>query len=441
MWYEILYQVLTIINNIILIIIGIPFILQIIYMLLFWLKKRTYKKSDKLNRVCIVIPARNEEDVIYDTVKELKTKQTYNMDYVDIYVIVDNTTDNTAQRAIEAGAKVIIHNDPNTHQVSYALDYGIKEILKTGIKYDYLIRFDADNHCNNEFISLMNDAYNSGIKIARPYESAINLTQSKYTKACGLYYIFDSRFSSRVREKLHLDAHVNGPGAMFAFEIFEKIGGYDATSICEDTEFYFLRMLEGYKCHFVEDAVVYEDLPSTFKDTYARNRRLGGGNIRLFGKYFFKFIWRSIKELRFSYIENLLTFIFIPICLILCTWLPAYYIYDLIYLGLNGMWDQFNMTLMIIGFCLLVLFMFAGIFQGALLVILDYKKMGAKKRRELISGVILFPFYSVIYIVTISIGIVTKPKWIKVNRNAHINKNIIEEDNNSSENNNNNENK
>ncbi len=435
MWYVDLYNVLNTINNVILIIIGIPFILQFIYMLLFWLPKKTFKKSEKKNKICVVIPAHNEGDVIYNTVNDLFTKQNYPHDLFDVYVICHNCTDNTKEEALKAGAKVIEESNPNpkTHIVSYALKTGFSYILNTGVEYDFFIRLDADNHVNDEFFNLMNDAYNSGVKIARPYESSINMTQNAFTVACGLYYTFDSRFSSRVRERLHLDAHVNGPGSMFAYEIIKNIGGYDTVSITEDTEFCFKRMMEGYRCHYVEDAVVYEDLPSSFTDTFNRNKRIASGNIRLLARFSPKMILKSITQLRFSYIEQILTYMFNIICVILCTWLPAFYIYAALFLGLNGVWTNadavsfgingpgLQQLLIIVGFCLLFLFMFAGIGQGLLLVALDYKKMGAKKRRELIPGALLFPAFTVVYCLTMCIGASTKPKWNKINRNTNIN--------------------
>lgn len=434
MWYVDLYNVLNTINNVILIIIGIPFILQFIYMFLFWLPKKTYKKSEKKNRICVVIPAHNEGDVIYNTVNDLFTKQNYSHDLFDVYVICHNCTDNTKEEALRAGALVIEESnpDPKTHIVSYALKTGFSYILNTGIEYDFFIRLDADNHINDEFFNLMNDAYNSGVKIARPYESSINMTQNSFTVACGLYYTFDSRFSSRVRERLHLDAHVNGPGSMFSYEIIKNIGGYDTVSITEDTEFCFKRMMEGYRCHYVEDAVVYEDLPSSFADTFNRNKRIASGNIRLLAKFTPKMILKSITQLRFSYIEQILTYIFNIICVILCTWIPAFYIYSALFLGLNGIWTNtdaamfgingpgLQQLLIIIGLCLLFLFIFAGIGQGVLLVMLDYKKMGAKKRRELIPGALLFPAFTVVYCLTMCIGAFCKPKWNKINRNSNI---------------------
>ena len=102
MWYETLYKVLDTINVVILYVIGVPFFLQLIYMLLFWIPKKKWKKTDKINRIAVVIPAHNEEDVIYDTVRLVIEKQKYPRDMFDIYVIADNCTDKTKELAFFA---------------------------------------------------------------------------------------------------------------------------------------------------------------------------------------------------------------------------------------------------------------------------------------------------------------------------------------------------
>ncbi len=443
MWHETMYDVLNIINNIVLTMIGIPFLLQLIYMLFFWVKKKVYPKSEKKGKVAYLIPAHNEADVIYDTVREVIERQDYPKELIDVYVICHNCTDNTAELVKKAGGIPIIYNNdnPNEKFLAYCLNYGFDYLLKHDKGYDFYIRLDADNHINKEFTSLMNDAYQSGVEFARPYESAINMTQNKFTKACGLYYVFDSRFGSRVRERLHLGAHVNGPGTMTSKAMMERIGGYNCYTISEDAEFCINRMNEKVFGHFVEDAVVYEDLPSSFKDTYARNIRIGSGSRKLIfgklGKLFLKFFY----TFKFSYLEMFLTYFFNIICVILCTWLPIFYIYDITYLALCGTgvietvggatmyMDTLINTLIIIAAALGILFVFCGILQGVLLVCLDYKKMGAKNRRELLDGAFLFPAFTVVYCLTICLGMLSKPKWIKVNRNKTESNSISEIDN------------
>ncbi len=434
MWHEILYRVLSIINYAVLILIAIPLIPQICYVLFSFVKKKTWPKSDVKGRIAFLIPAHNEADVIYDTVKSVIEKQNYPRDKFDVYVVADNCTDNTAELAEKAGAIVLIHNDPDPshHMALYPLKYGVDHIIHiTENPYDLVVHLDADNHLNDDFASLMNDAYQAGVDLARPYEGAINASQNFFTKACTVFYVFESRYGSRVRERLNLAAHVNGSGATMSVRMLKATGGYDSRTISDDAEYYFNRLFDGYKGHFVEDAVVYEDMPSSLKDTYNRNKRIGSGGVKLLKTKLLKMLGKFFTTGKLSFLEVFLSYSFLFLTVILSTWIPLFYIYNFLYLGFAAYgWLELSLytaeyyhmifwnTIIIGGSILLGLFVLFGYLQALFLVITDYKKIGANKRRELISVVLLFPFFLILYSITISIGAMSKPSWGKVNRNT-----------------------
>ena len=91
-------------------------------------------------------------------------------------------------------------------------------------------------------------------------------------------------------------------------------------------------------------------------------------------------------------------------------------------MGINaaGLYNQ----LILVGMILLVLFIFAGIGQGLLLILLDYKKLGATRRRDLIDGAFLFPVFTVVYCLTMCLGAFQKPTWNKVKRNKQAQNNV-----------------
>ena len=340
----------------------------------------------------------------------------------------------TAALAERAGAKVLIHNDadPAHHMAAYPLRYGIDHILSIeDDPYEIIIRVDADNHLNAEYSSLMNDAYQSGVDLARPYEGAKNAAQNFFTKACTMFYVFESRYGSRVRERLGLAAHVNGSGAMMSARMLKATGGYDCVTISEDAEYYFNRLLDGYKGHFVEDAVVSEDMPSSLKDTYNRNKRIGSGSVSLLKPKFSKLLKKFFATGDLSCLEICMTYSFLFFTVLLCVWFPLYYIYHFTYLAFaayGGMqltlftaaWCQSLLwnTLIVGGSILIGLFVFFGYVQALFLVITDYKKIGAKKRSELIGAVLWFPFFLIVYSVTICMGTISKPTWGKAKRNT-----------------------
>ncbi|MFW9934059.1 MAG: glycosyltransferase family 2 protein [Candidatus Thorarchaeota archaeon] len=85
-------------------------------------------------RVCVVIPAWNEEEPIADTIHDFRTPQVD-----DVIVIDNNSTDNTAKVAHAAGATVI----PEPIQgYGAAIRRGLREALDRG--YDLIIITEAD---------------------------------------------------------------------------------------------------------------------------------------------------------------------------------------------------------------------------------------------------------------------------------------------------------
>lgn len=435
MWYEIVFRTLSIINYVVLILIALPVLIQVLYILLFFLPKKKYPVSEKKGRIAYLIPAHNEADVIGGTVKAILEEQKYPREKFDVFVVAHNCTDDTAKRARDAGAIVLELNDPDpAHRMAlYPLKHGVSHILSlTEDPYDVVIHLDADNHINEEFSSLMNDAFQSGVDFARPYEGSLNGTQNFYTKASGMLYSFDSRFGSRVRERLHLAAHVNGSGAMMSVRMLQKTGGYDCETASDDAEFNLKRMYDGYKGHFVEDAVVYEDMPSSYQDTLARNRRMGSGVMDLFKKNTGRMLGSFFRTGDFSFLEVFFLYMLNLLNVLIAVWVPLYYIYHFLFCGFAAYgalpltmfpaeyYRGMIFTYLIVAACILVgLFILFGYIQGLILVITDYKKIGAKKRRELFSTVFLFPVFLILYAVTLLAGAVSKPKgWQKPKRNV-----------------------
>ena len=432
MWHEVLFRVLSIVNYIVLILIAIPLALQIFYVLFAFVKKKTWRKSQKKGRIAFLIPAHDEETVIAETVRSILTGQDYPKELLDVYVVAHNCKDGTARLAEEAGAKVYVFDDPSPgHGMAvYPLKYGVAKLIAPGMPYDMIVHVDADNRLSPNFSACMNDAFQSGVEFARPYEGALNGAQNFFTKACALFYAFDSRFGSRVRERFGIAAHVNGSGAMMSAEMLRACGGYDCESFSDDAEFNFNRMLEGRKGHFVEEATVYEDMPASFRDTLSRNRRIGAGSMKLMRGKLLKMAGRFFTTGRFSYLEMFLTYSF-NFLAVLAFWLPLYYVYHFVYTAYAAagafplsfhtasyyramLWNTLWCGAGIAG----GLFLLFGYGQAAVIAACDYKKLGAAKRRQLVSAVLLFPVFLVLYAVTLGMGALSKPRWGKVRRSS-----------------------
>ena len=83
-------------------------------------KRKTFPKSEEKLRYGIIIPARNEENVVAGLIESVR-KCNYPQDKLDVFVIAHNCTDRTAEVARATnGAYVYEYNNPEECTMGYA---------------------------------------------------------------------------------------------------------------------------------------------------------------------------------------------------------------------------------------------------------------------------------------------------------------------------------
>lgn len=142
-------------------------------------RKITPVQDEPLHKFAVMIAGRNEEAVIGELVRSIKN-QDYPEELIDIFVIADNCTDNTAQVAEEAGAEVLVRNDRLVVGKSHALDFALNRIrvlygdCSGRTDYDAYFVFDADNVLDPGFVAAMNRGVNRGYQVLTCYRNSKN---------------------------------------------------------------------------------------------------------------------------------------------------------------------------------------------------------------------------------------------------------------------------
>ena len=421
---DIFHNVIDILNIIITAFVSVAFGFQIIYIFICFLPKRKYKEATKKNRVGIVIAARNESEIIGRTIKILQNMN-YPKDKFEIIVMADNCTDNTAEVAKLLSNEVKVRvferfeSDKKKHNVGWALNYLFEQLKPNLNDYDFFVRFDADAVVDKEYLNKMNDAYESGVKVAKGYNNAINLKQNLVAGVSGLWYIRDSRFNCHSRAALNTDVHLLGSGMMFASSIIKQDGGWICTHASEDTQFTILNIDKKRKVCYVPDAILYEDQPSTVKTILKRNVRMGKSLHNLFWTEGLKCLVKFFKTLRYAYLDMFLNLLFIPIAVLCCTWLPAYYIYYIIYYGCIGNIPEMTTYLINIGIALACAFVIPFIIQALVVCLIDRKKIKVPFKK-LVGTCFAFPMFMIVYALGIVLGVFSANiKWKQVDRNVN----------------------
>lgn len=240
-------------------------------------------KVKKDHRFMAIVPAHNEEAVVGNLIESLKN-QTYNKELYDIYVIADNCTDRTAQIAREAGAIVYERFDPDKKTKGYALDWFLQQKIKEDAPYDAFFVFDADNIVDQNFIKNMNKKLCQGEDVVQGYRDIKNPTDSWITSGYAIFYWTMHRFYHLARYNIGLSPLLNGTGFMVRFDVI-KPEGWKTLTLTEDIEFSLQRIIKGKRLGWATDAIVYDEQPVGFKQSWSQRSRWTVGHIQCIKQY------------------------------------------------------------------------------------------------------------------------------------------------------------
>ena len=240
-------------------------------------------KVKKDHRFMAIIPAHNEEAVVGNLIESLKN-QTYNKDLYDIYVIADNCTDNTAKIAKEAGAIVYERFDETKKTKGYALNWFLQQKIAEDAPYDAFFVFDADNIVDKNFIKNMNKKLCQGEDVVQGYRDIKNPSDNWITAGYAIFYWQMHRFYHLARYNLGLSPLLNGTGFMVKFDVI-KPQGWDTETLTEDIEFSLKRIIKGKKLGWATDAIVYDEQPTGFRQSWSQRSRWTVGHIQCIQKY------------------------------------------------------------------------------------------------------------------------------------------------------------
>jgi cellulose synthase/poly-beta-1,6-N-acetylglucosamine synthase-like glycosyltransferase len=337
-------------------------------------------KVNKDHRFMAVIPAHNEEAVVGNLIESLKN-QTYNKELYDIYVIADNCTDRTAQIAREAGAIVYERFDPDKKTKGYALDWFLQQKIKEDAPYDAFFVFDADNIVDKNFIKNMNKKLCQGEDVVQGYRDIKNPTDSWITSGYAIFYWTMHRFYHLARYNIGLSPLLNGTGFMVRFDVI-KPEGWKTLTLTEDIEFSLQRIIKGKRLGWATDAIVYDEQPVGFKQSWSQRSRWTVGHIQCIKQYT-QSLGEAVKENKtlmnfdgFLYIIGSIPMFIITLVLLLTNFL--------MYAG-NGI-TQLDLMVNLVRY--LVPTFILPIFTGVLVMWLDRRPI-----KPMIKGLLCYPIF------------------------------------------------
>jgi len=242
---------------------------------------RKFPEAKKLHKYAILIAARNEETVLGNLIDSIR-QQDYPAELIDIFVVADNCTDNTAQVARDGGAYCYERNDKEHRTKGFALQYLVECIREDfGIdSYEGYFIFDADNLLKQDFVRHMNNSFDAGEKIVTSYRNTKNFDDNWISASYGIHWLRSVRTEHRGRSLLHLATRIQGTGFLFSWEIIKN--GWPYTSLTEDRAFCADAVANGYKISYNNKAEFFDEQPTDLKIALRQRLRWAKGHLQAF---------------------------------------------------------------------------------------------------------------------------------------------------------------
>lgn len=277
-------------------------------------KKKEKTIEDKKNNFAIVIAARNEEAVIGNLINSLK-QQNYPKENYEIYVVINNCTDNTEELAKDAGANIILCTD-KVKSKGEVLRFAFSKLKKEKDIDAYAI-FDADNIVHKEFLSKMNDSLNMGYSVVQGFRDTKNISDSWLSCSYAIMYYIQNLFLNKARYNLGKSAFINGTGFVIKKEVVDK-NGYDPKTLTEDIEFVAICAVNDIKIAFNDEAITYDEQVNKFIPSLKQRKRWSVGNMECLREYFSQLIKIGFENKKFECFDIIIYYISIIIQIISC---------------------------------------------------------------------------------------------------------------------------
>lgn len=425
---------LTLLDYIVIAIGACGFAYQFFCIVVGWFGKPVQYPDAEPKHICVVISARNESAVIGELLQSL-AEQDYPKEFLDIWVCADNCTDDTADICRKAGAYVVERFNLDEIGKGYALGYlfenmmagtfgeaksstktpSAKVIQKRQAQYDAFLVLDADNLLKPNYVTELNKVFSSGYRVVTSYRNSKNFSSNWVSSGSALWFVRESRLLNNSRHILGASCHVGGTGFMFARSIMERNQGWKHRLLTEDLEFTMDCVLNGDKVGYCGTAMLFDEQPVTFAQSWRQRLRWSKGFLQVFRHYADRLVRRAFREGDFSCLD--LTLLIFP-------WV----LFEIIRLGIGAIWvwlgfvslESQIVSLLHVGWVTLTGSLFLmGV--ALLTVFIEGQRIGARKL-ELLSYVLAFPIYVLSYLPISIYAIFSKVEWKPIQHGASASK-------------------
>lgn len=229
-------------------------------------------------KVCVVIPAYNEEKVILKTIESVRAS---NYPDLEIVVIDDGSTDNTFSVVRSA------YNDREV-KVFKVANGGKASALNTGIakaESEIVVAIDADTVLDRNAIARLVRHFEDDRIGAVAGKAVVGNETSIIAKFQSLEYITSQNLDRRAFELFNAISVVPGAIGAWRRSALLSVGGFREDTLAEDADATVSLERNGYRVLYEPDAVAFTEAPETIRAFLKQRFRWMFGTLQMAFKH------------------------------------------------------------------------------------------------------------------------------------------------------------
>ena len=271
--------------------------------------------------VTILIAAYNEEDGIGETLKSIAA-----LNYsgaVEALLLNDGSKDRTVERFHAVKAGLDLPYNISISLLDFQENRGKAAALNKGLeaaRHELVCTIDGDSRLRSDSLREIVERFLSDPPGTMAVAGAVlvrNSRASLITAAQEWDYFHGISAVKRMQSMYHGTLVAQGAFSLYRKDALEEVGGWPE-SVGEDIVMTWAMLEKGYRIGYAEDAIVFTDAPTSFRQFYHQRKRWSRGLIEALQRHkglLFKrrlstlFVWWNML---FLPLDLTFTFIFIP---------------------------------------------------------------------------------------------------------------------------------